>query len=124
MNVKTIPIESVRLGMYIVGCDRPWLETPFLTHRFLLKKATQITKLQQSGIRHIEIDLDQGLDVTPEQYDDQPEAPPFSPVQQLEEELAKLPDDAHGMELSQELNQARELRNTQSWFKFVRLFRG
>jgi len=110
MSIKKIPIESVRLGMYIVGFDRSWIETPFFTHRFLLKKATQLTKLKQSGIRHIDIDTDQGLDVTQDQGDDQPESTTRNPVQHLEEELAKLPDDAHGMVLSFELNHARDLR--------------
>ena len=110
MSIKKIPIESVRLGMYITKFDRSWIETPFFTHRFLLKKATQLTKLKQSGIRHVDIDTDQGLDVTQDESDDQPESITLNPVKQLEEELAKLPEDAHGMVLSLELNQARDLR--------------
>ena len=110
MSIKKIPIESVRLGMYITKFDRSWIETPFFTHRFLLKKATQLTKLKQSGIRYVDIDTDQGLDVTQDESDDQPESITLNPVKQLEEELAKLPEDAHGMVLSLELNQARDLR--------------
>jgi len=110
MSIKNIPIESVRLGMYITKFDRSWIETPFFTHRFLLKKTTQLTKLKQSGIRHVDIDTDQGLDVSQDEGDDQPEATTFNPVKQLEDELAKLPDDAHGMALSLELSQARDLR--------------
>lgn len=110
MKLKKIPIESVRIGMFIVGFDRSWLETPFLTHRFLIKKVSQITKLQQSGIREIEIDLDQGLDVAANQLENESTASAFNPVQQLENELAKLSDDSQGMALSQELNHARELR--------------
>lgn len=110
MSIKKIPIDSVRLGMYIIGFDRSWLETPFFTHRFLLKKATQLTKLKQSGIRQVEIDTSQGLDVTEEQSDDHPDSTIVTPTQRLEEELAKLPDDSQGMVLSQELNKARELR--------------
>ena len=110
MGIKKIPIESVRLGMYIVGFDRSWIETPFFTHRFLLKKASQLAKLKQSGIRHVDIDTEQGLDVTQDQGDTQPETITVAPSRQLEEELAKLPDDAHGMALSNELNQTRNLR--------------
>jgi len=96
--------------MYIVGFDRSWIDTPFLTHRFLLKKTTQLTKLKQSGIRHIDIDTDQGLDVEPHQ-----DAPPSTgtepdPAQQLEQELAKLPEQAQGMALSNEFNEAKHLR--------------
>ncbi len=110
MSIKKIPIESVRLGMYITKFDRSWIDTPFFTHRFLLKKATQLTKLKQSGIRYVDIDTDQGLDVSQDENDDQPELTTLLPVKQLEEELAKLPDDAHGMALSLELSQSRDLR--------------
>lgn len=110
MAIKKIPIESVRLGMYITGFDRSWLETPFLTHRFLLKKATQLTKLRQSGIRHVEIDTAQGLDVSQDLQAEQTEPTTVNPAIQVAEELAKLPDDSHGMALSQELNHARDIR--------------
>lgn len=110
MAIKKVPIESVRLGMFIVGFDRSWLETPFLTHRFLLKKGSQFTKLKQSGIRYVEIDTDQGLDITQDSTDEQVESKTTEPAIQLAEKIAKLPDDSHGMPLSQELNQARDIR--------------
>ena len=110
MSIKKIPIESVRLGMYIAGFDRSWLETPFFTHRFLLKRTSQLTKLQQSGIRYVEIDTEQGLDVVPEQHDDQSEAVNQSSDAHLREVLGRLPEDAHGMALSDELHQADHLR--------------
>ncbi|MDA0739801.1 MAG: DUF3391 domain-containing protein [Nitrospirae bacterium] len=110
MAIKKIPIESVRLGMYIAGFDRSWLETPFFTHRFLLKKSTQLTKLQQSGIRHVEIDTSQGLDVPQEPSQEEVEPVSVNAEKQVTEALDRLPDDSHGMALSQELNQARDLR--------------
>jgi len=96
--------------MYIAGFDRSWLETPFFTHHFLLKKSSQLTKLQQSGIRYVEIDTHQGLDVTQDLQEEQTAVVTVAPAAHVAEVLAKLPNDSHGMALSQELNQARDIR--------------
>jgi HD-GYP domain-containing protein (c-di-GMP phosphodiesterase class II) len=64
MAKKRIPISSVKVGMYLCGIDRSWLDTPFLRHRFLIRSAADLTKLHQSGIQEITIDTDRGLDVT------------------------------------------------------------
>ena len=110
MSIKKIPIDSLRLGMFIVGFDRSWLETPFLTHRFLVKKVSQVTKIREAGIRYVEIDTKQGLDDAQPQVDEIPESSDPDPTIQLEEELAKLPADSQGRPLSNELHHARDLR--------------
>ena len=51
--------------MYVVNFDRPWMDAPFLTHRFLIKSTSQLQKIHQAGIRFVEIDTDHGLDVVP-----------------------------------------------------------
>ena len=56
---KQIPIDQVKVGMYLVGVDRPWMETPFLRHRFHIKDESVIEKLYASGIAHIDIDTEQ-----------------------------------------------------------------
>jgi len=63
MAKKQIPIDSLTPGMYIVNFDRPWIDTPFLTHRFLIKSTSQLQKIQQAGIRFVEIDTDLGRDI-------------------------------------------------------------
>ena len=63
MAFKTIPLSSVRIGMYLCGIDRSWLDTPFLRHRFLIRSDNDISKLQSCGVREITIDTDRGLDV-------------------------------------------------------------
>lgn len=62
MAKKRIPMTSVTVGMYLCGIDRSWLDTPFLRHRFLIRSAEDITKLQGSGIQEITIDTERGLD--------------------------------------------------------------
>lgn len=57
---KQIPIDQLKVGMYVVGVDRPWLETPFLRHRFHIKDESQILKLRASGILRVDIDTENG----------------------------------------------------------------
>src|SRR5581483_8427464 len=47
---KEISIDQLTLQMYVVGCDRSWLETPFLSHKFLIEEPGQIEALRRAGI--------------------------------------------------------------------------
>ena len=64
MAKKPIPIASVKVGMYLCGIDRSWMDTPFLRHRFLIRSSSDLTELRQCGIQEITIDTDRGLDDT------------------------------------------------------------
>lgn len=61
---KRVKIADVRPGMYVVGLDRPWLQTPFLFHRKLLHRSEEIDQLKQHGIREVVIDTARGADVS------------------------------------------------------------
>jgi putative nucleotidyltransferase with HDIG domain len=62
-QVKTIPIDQLKPGMFIVGMDQPWYRTPFLLHKRLIRHQHDIDLLRQHGIREVKIDPGQGLDV-------------------------------------------------------------
>jgi HD-GYP domain-containing protein (c-di-GMP phosphodiesterase class II) len=62
-TTKTIPIEELKLGMYIERLDRSWLTTPFFRHRFVLRDEQDIRLLKQYGIKQVVIDPTKGLDV-------------------------------------------------------------
>lgn len=62
-TTKTIPIEELKLGMYIERLDRSWLTTPFFRHRFVLRDEQDISLLKQYGIKRVVIDPTKGLDV-------------------------------------------------------------
>src|SRR6185503_13357227 len=64
-RVKTISIDQLKLGMFIVGMDQPWYRTPFLLHKRLIRHAKDIDLLRQHGIREVMIDSSRGLDVEP-----------------------------------------------------------
>jgi len=59
---RTIPLARLMIGMYLVGVDRSWLQTPFLRHKFKIKDQSEIDALRQAGIVEVTIDTELGLD--------------------------------------------------------------
>jgi putative nucleotidyltransferase with HDIG domain len=74
-HVKTITIDQLKPGMFIVGMDQPWYRTPFLLHKRLIHHTKDIDLLRQHGIREVKIDPSQGLDVEPNPSGDTPTPP-------------------------------------------------
>src|SRR6185295_6746951 len=64
-RVKTISIDQLKPGMFIIGMDQPWYRTPFLLHKRFIRHTKDIDLLRQHGIRELKIDTNQGLDVDP-----------------------------------------------------------
>ncbi len=64
-HIKTISIDQLKLGMFMVGMDQPWYRTPFLLHKRLIRHTHDIDLLRQYGIREVQIDPGRGLDVEP-----------------------------------------------------------
>ena len=90
-TTKTIPIEELRLGMFVERLDRSWLTTPFFRHRFILRNEEDIALMKRYGIKRVVIDPTKGLDRedataghqsgTPETAQQQdPLPPPVTPV--------------------------------------------
>ena len=68
--VKTITIDQLKPGMFIVGMDQAWFRTPFLLHKRLIRHTKDIELLRQYGIREVKIDPARGLDVIPVSSED------------------------------------------------------
>jgi putative nucleotidyltransferase with HDIG domain len=71
-QIKTITIDQLKPGMFIVGMDQPWYRTPFLTHKRLIRDTKDIALLRQHGIRELKIDPGRGLGVEPNPSGDVP----------------------------------------------------
>jgi len=122
MAKKRIPISSVKVGMYLCGIDRSWLDTPFLRHRFLIRSAADLTKLHQSGIQEITIDTNRGLDDTTLSGNDFQEEILATPPPQIAPIVTKatippevtriqqLPSDIQGTSLGGELTSIQQTR--------------
>jgi Domain of unknown function (DUF3391)/HD domain len=60
---RTIPLTRLTVGMYLIGVDRSWLQTPFFRHKFRIKDQSEIEALRRAGITEVTIDTGLGLDV-------------------------------------------------------------
>ncbi len=82
MALKRIEISQLIPGMYIVEMDVPWYQTPFLSHKRLIKDQQTIQIMKQHGIRVVTIDTTKGCDLpsptsSPSSLQrDSPSAPP------------------------------------------------
>lgn len=47
MDKQQIPVEELRVGMYVAELDRPWLGSPFLFQGFPITSADQIKEVKQ-----------------------------------------------------------------------------
>ena len=59
--VKKISVEKLRLGMYICGTDRKWIDLPFFRSKFLLHAEKEIAALQHY-CKQVLIDTEKGCD--------------------------------------------------------------
>ena len=60
--IKKIGISELRVGMYIHGLGRGWMDHPFAMNRFLINESQTIQKITDAGIRDVSIDTSKGLD--------------------------------------------------------------
>ncbi len=78
----TVSIDSLRVGHYVVGIDKSWLETPFLSHRFLIESKREIEHMKSLGIKVVTVDPTRSLFVEPS---------PLEEIPQWEEEVVPAP---------------------------------
>jgi HD-GYP domain-containing protein (c-di-GMP phosphodiesterase class II) len=64
-ELRKVPLELLRPGMFIQDLQVPWLSHPFFRKRFVIRDQRMIERLRQEGIREVVIDVKQGLDVDP-----------------------------------------------------------
>ena len=88
--VKTITIDQLKPGMFIVGMDQPWYRTPFLIHKRLIRHIEDIQLLRQCGVRELKIDPSQGLDLEPLTPGEMPPSADIQEQTDTEETSAKV----------------------------------
>lgn len=59
--IKRIKVERLKVGMFVTELDRPWIETPFLFTRFVIKSPKQIAQLREY-CSYVHIDTNKGID--------------------------------------------------------------
>ncbi|MDD5612643.1 MAG: HD-GYP domain-containing protein, partial [Gallionella sp.] len=61
--LKRIPVEQVRLGMFIHELGGSWMDHPFWRSAFLLEEPKDLQTLLSTRLQTVWIDTDKGLDV-------------------------------------------------------------
>lgn len=61
--LKKIPVDQLRIGMYLHKLDASWINHPFWRSAFLISQQADIDKLVSSSITHVIIDTSKGDDV-------------------------------------------------------------
>lgn len=61
--LKRIPIEQLRLGMYVHEFCGSWMDHPFWRSAFLLDSEKDLHTIQTTGIKEVWIDTSKGLDI-------------------------------------------------------------
>lgn len=61
MKRVRLPVEELRLGMYVAELDRPWLESPFLFQGFPIETDEQLAQLR-GCCRFVYVDSEEGRD--------------------------------------------------------------
>src|SRR5512132_50504 len=56
---KRVRVKDLQVGMRLMSLDRPWMETPFLWHRMVLRDEGQIAKVIACGARYAEIETEE-----------------------------------------------------------------
>ncbi len=60
--IKKIPVEMLKVGMYIHDLGSDWMSHPFLRNKFPVRADEEVQKIVSSGIHEVYIDTDKGLD--------------------------------------------------------------
>ncbi len=101
---KRIAIQDLRPGMFITGMDQSWFQTPFLRHKWLVKRDDEIALLRSYGIQDVFIDTEKGADVAADS-----DVPEFSHTPTISDEPLPPPHLSFGPK-PEEIESARLLR--------------
>ncbi len=60
MAKQEIPIEQLKIGMFVTALDVSWLRTPFFKHAMLIENGAQVQALRDCGAKVVTIDTEKG----------------------------------------------------------------
>lgn len=77
-KLKKIPVDQLRLGMFVTELCGSWMDHPFWNTKFLLEDPADLETIRATSIKELYIDLGRGLDVETS-GDEAPEEPTETP---------------------------------------------
>lgn len=92
---KTIPVEKLKIGMIVVGMDKSWFETSFLTHTFIIRSPKDIEKLKKNGVQSVVVEIKETTEGSKEEGTSEEGGDQESvPSDRLVPSLKELPENA------------------------------
>ena len=83
-KTQRIPINQLQPGMYLVSIDRSWLNSPFFSHKRLIRSEKEIIQLRECGVREVIIDPTRGRGTDSDSEDTQVDGESSAPTENLE----------------------------------------
>ncbi len=80
-----IPVEDLRIGMFLDGIDMSWFKTPFLSHKFHIRNEEQLQAIRDAGIEYVFVRED--LDESEAAKEQQAPPPPAPNTRRVEERI-------------------------------------
>ena len=107
-QVKKIPADQLRPGMYIHDLNCGWMDHPFVSNRFAVDDQETLDKIRKLGIREIYIDVTLGLDVS----EDAPTAEEVRrDIQARMADIVNQPESPASVPLATERTRAKKLHS-------------
>lgn len=106
---KRIALDQLNVGMYVVGLDKPWLDTPFFLHRMRIAQPDQIEALKKYGVRFVDIDTERGLDVDEFTHAGPETVVDAAPPEEAKPDLAEPPVPTTATAYDEELTVAKKV---------------
>ncbi len=85
--IKKIPIESLRVGMYVHDINCGWLDHPFLLNQLYVRDPATLARIVRTGTREVYIDTARGDDVPHENLHKDDRLAQVKTKEQVEDEL-------------------------------------
>src|SRR3972149_8396349 len=114
MPSKKIPIQKLKIGMFVEELDRPWIDSPFFFHKKLIKYQKHIDKLVSHGIQHVTINTEKGADYEGESVLNNSEKSHLTEVSKEQQCPPVQPEYADPVKIEEELPRAKEIRSNVS----------
>ena len=111
MASKKIPIQKLKVGMFVEELDRQWIDTPFFFHKKLIKDHDQIDKLINNGILYVMINTDKGADYEETSILDENEKSHLSAEPKAQPQPSVIPENSDPLQIEEELPRALEIKS-------------
>ena len=111
-SLRKISIGQLQEGMFIVGLDIPWIQSPFFRKNKKINSQKEIEQLKKAGAKIITIDPNRGADLVENTDKDDVTKPKETPQTKATENASRIENKTYDEEISVALEVRSKLKNT------------